>query len=106
MAPVRITDLSPAMLRELRSIARGYISDVTDYGYNALAFYARDRVIGALAQRGLIEATPDWSLTDAGRAVIEQHARPSSVENLLTRSARKASERRFSGEAISGWGAL
>lgn len=62
--------LSPAMLRELRSIEQGNVSDLMDYGLNALAFYARDRVIGALARRGLIAATPDWSLTDAGRAAI------------------------------------
>lgn len=62
--------LTPAMLRELRSIEHSGVGDLSDYCANALAFYARDRVIGALERRGLIEATPDWSLTDAGRAAI------------------------------------
>jgi hypothetical protein len=66
------TALSPAMVRELRSIARGDISDLLDYGQNSLAFYARDRVIGALERRGLVEANPDWSLTDLGRAALKQ----------------------------------
>lgn len=64
--------LTPAMLRELKSIQRGDISDVAEYGANALAFYARDRVIGALERRGLLVAAPDWSLTDAGRAAIQK----------------------------------
>jgi len=68
--------LTPAMLRELRSIERGQIGDLLDYGYNGLAFYARDRVIGALERRGLIAATPDWSITDAGRAAIEKATKP------------------------------
>lgn len=62
--------LTPAMVRELHAIERGDVGDLLDYGYNALAFYARDRVIGALERRGLIAATPDWTLTDAGRAAI------------------------------------
>lgn len=64
------TTLTPAMLRELRSINAGRVGDLDDYGLSALSFYARDRVIGALERRGLIAATPDWSLTDAGRAAI------------------------------------
>lgn len=64
--------LTPAMLRELRSIERGDVSDLLDYGTNALSFYARDRVIGALERRGLIAATPDWTLTDAGRAALAE----------------------------------
>lgn len=67
--------LTPAMLRELRSIERGDVGDLLDYGTNALAFYARDRVIGALERRGLIAATPDWSLTAAGRAAIAKATR-------------------------------
>jgi hypothetical protein len=59
------------MLRELRSIGHGDVGDLLDYGTNSLAFYARDRVIGALARRGLIEETPDWSLTNAGRAALK-----------------------------------
>jgi hypothetical protein len=39
-------------------------------------------------------------------AYDEQVERPSCVENLLTRSARKASARRFTGEPLSGFGAL
>jgi hypothetical protein len=62
--------LTPAMIRALRSIERGDVGDLSDYGLSALAFYARDRVIGALERRGLIEATPDWSVTEAGRAAI------------------------------------
>jgi hypothetical protein len=46
-----------------------------------------------------------WGFSEPESVVLAE-PRPSSVENLLTRSARKASERRFSGEAISGWGAL
>lgn len=65
------TKLTPAMERELRSIERGDVGDLLDYGHNALAFYARDRVIGALERRGLIEQTPDWSLTEAGRAALK-----------------------------------
>ena len=62
--------LTAAMVRELRSIERGDVGELLDYGQNALAFYARDRVIGALERRGLIVAAPDWSLTAAGRAAI------------------------------------
>lgn len=46
---------------------------------------------------------------DAEKAAREAKARakrPASVENLLVRSAFKASERRFSGESLSGFGAL
>lgn len=64
--------LTPTMVRELRAIERGDIGDLLDYGTNALAFYARDRVIGALERRGLIAATPDWSLTEAGRAALSK----------------------------------
>lgn len=70
MSKQTMTPLTAAMLRELRSIERGDVGDLLDYGTNALSFYARDRVIGALERRGLIEATPDWSITDAGRAAI------------------------------------
>lgn len=62
--------LTPAMLRELRSIERSGVGDLLDYGTNALAFYARDRVIGALERRGLIVNDGDWIATDAGRAAI------------------------------------
>jgi hypothetical protein len=60
------------MLRELNALHRtGCLSDFTDWGItNGLWFHARDRVIGALERRGLIEATPDWTLTDAGRVAI------------------------------------
>lgn len=72
MAEQMKVKLTPAMQRELRSIAHGEVSDLLDYGTNSLAFYARDRVIGALEKRGLIAATPDWSLTDAGQAALAQ----------------------------------
>lgn len=65
--------LSPAMLRELRSLHRtGQLSDPADFGAcGALWFHARDRVIGALARRGLIEdSAGDWAINDAGRAVL------------------------------------
>ena len=66
--------LSPAMLRELSALDRtGCLSDWTEWGgANHLWFHARDRVIGALERRGLIAATPDWSLTDAGRTTIQR----------------------------------
>lgn len=70
--------ITPAMLRELKSIATtGEPTDPIEWhGANALWFHARDRVIGALDRRGLIAATPDWTVTDAGRAAIAwAHAR-------------------------------
>lgn len=65
--------LSPAMLRELRSLHQsGELSAPAAFGNcGALWFHARDRVIGALQRRGLIEdAAGDWSINDAGRAAM------------------------------------
>lgn len=66
--------LSPAMLRELRYLNRwgGEPTGPEEWhGAGALWFRNRDRVIGALHQRGLIEPSADgWPLTDAGRAAI------------------------------------
>lgn len=63
--------LTPAMLRELRCFERwGEPCDISEYGARAIAFWSRDKVLEALDRRGLIEATPDWTLTDAGRAAI------------------------------------
>lgn len=66
--------LTPAMLRELKSIATtGEPTDPIEWhGAGALWFHARDRVIGALQRRGLIEATPDWTATVAGLAAIKK----------------------------------
>lgn len=61
--------LTPAMLRELRCIVRfGQPGELAEYGANELAFYARDKTIGALIRRGLIEDSEH--ATDAGRAAI------------------------------------
>lgn len=61
--------LTPAMLRELRCIVRyGQPGDLAEYGANALAFYARDKTIGALMRRGLIEDAEH--ATEAGEALI------------------------------------
>lgn len=64
--------LTAAMRRELESLAStGALTGWEDWNcMNGLWFHARDRVIGALARRGLIEATPDWTLTDSGRDAI------------------------------------
>lgn len=64
--------LTPAMLRELQSIARTGepTAPIEWHGAGALWFHARDRVIGALERRGLIEAAPDWTATEAGRAAL------------------------------------
>ena len=74
--------LTPAMRRELRSIARdGNPSDPYDWTHapEGLWFHARDRVIGALIRRGLIGAEETMSgyvLTDAGRAVLQAIGEP------------------------------
>lgn len=63
--------LTNAMLRELRCIHRwGEPCDISEYGARSIAFWSRDKVLGALERRGLIAATPDWTLTHAGRAAI------------------------------------
>lgn len=62
--------LSPAMLRELRHIARyGEPCDLAEFhGANHLAFHARERVLSALIRRGMIADAE--TITDAGRAAI------------------------------------
>lgn len=69
--------LTPAMIRELRSMERdGNPSDPYDWQHapEGLWFHARDRVIGALLKRELIWEDPKlsgYSLTDAGRAALD-----------------------------------
>lgn len=64
--------LTPTMRAELRNIDRhGTFRELDDYGMTALAFYARDRVLGALLKRGLIVPTVDgYETTEAGRAAL------------------------------------
>jgi len=64
--------LTPAMNRELRSIAStGEPTDPIEWhASNALWFHARDKVIGALKRRGLV--TDNLELTDAGRDAINE----------------------------------
>jgi hypothetical protein len=65
--------MTPAQLRELRALATtGEPTDLYEWhAANSLGFYARDRVLGALLRRELIEDTPSgFVLTDAGRAVL------------------------------------
>lgn len=63
--------LTEAMRRELRALQQtGDISDICQYGNRSIAFWSRDKVLGALERRGLIAAIPDWTITDAGRAAI------------------------------------
>ena len=71
-----LSQVTPAMLRELKSIVLyGSPTDVIEWhGAGALWFHARDRVIGALERRGLIVAVPDWTATDAGRSVLARVA--------------------------------
>lgn len=66
--------LTPAMLRELRHIARyGEPCDLFEFhGANHLAFHAREKVLTALIRRGLIADAE--SVTDAGRAAIAKAA--------------------------------
>ena len=70
------TQLTKAMIRELRSIERdGNPSDPYDWTHapEGLWFRARDRVLGALLRRGLIWEDPKlagYSLTDAGKAAL------------------------------------
>jgi hypothetical protein len=70
--------LTPAMLRELRSIEHdGNPSDPYDWSHapESLWFHARDKVLGALLTRGLIYEPNNmsgYSLTDAGRAALAE----------------------------------
>ena len=67
--------LTPAMIRELRSMAHdGNPTDPAEWhGANALWFHARDKVIGALLRRELIcddGAHSGYMLTPAGNAAL------------------------------------
>ena len=66
-------NLTPAMKRELYSIHRlGRPTDPDEWhAAGPLWFHARDRVLGALLRRGLIEDKGDYQLTDAGRAALQ-----------------------------------
>lgn len=66
--------LTPAMNRELRSIAAtGEPTDPIEWhAANGLWFHARDRVLGALKRRGLV--TDDLVLTDDGMAALNEPA--------------------------------
>lgn len=71
-------NLTPAMKRELRSIAwDGNPSDPYDWQHapESLWFHARDRVIGALLRRGLIEDKNGYRLTEAGQTIIKEIGR-------------------------------
>ena len=62
--------LTPAMRRELAHVARyGQPGDLADYGVNALAFYAREKTITALIDRGLLADAE--TVTEAGRAWLQ-----------------------------------
>jgi hypothetical protein len=66
--------LTAAMVRELRSIARdGNPSDPVEWHHapESLWFHARDRVIGALKNRGLVEDRDGLQVTDAGRLALQ-----------------------------------
>lgn len=60
-----------AQLRALREIDRypGNPPEMDGYGDNALAWYAREKVLGALIRKGLI-VSGEWALTAAGRAAL------------------------------------
>lgn len=63
--------LTKAMIRELRSIESGGITDPFDWQHaGALWFHARDRVLGALLRRGLIVAEADYRITEAGKEAL------------------------------------
>lgn len=67
--------LTPAMLRELRSISRtGEPSDPLEWHHaQALWFHAREKVLTALVARGLINGdSGDYVLTDAGVAALQE----------------------------------
>lgn len=67
--------MTPAMIRELKSIAwDGNPSDPVDWQHapESLWFHARDRVIGALLKRGLIEDKNGYTITEAGKAALRE----------------------------------
>lgn len=68
--------LTKAMIRELRAIElHGEPADPFEWSHapGGLWFWARDKVLGALLDRGLVieeNATGAWRLTDAGKAAL------------------------------------
>jgi hypothetical protein len=67
--------LSKAMIRELQSISNtGEPTDPYQWAHapGVLWFYARDKVLGALLSRGLIEDAGmcSFRITDKGRCVL------------------------------------
>jgi hypothetical protein len=66
------TAISPAMIRELRSIeTRGEPTDPYDWHHaGSLWFHAREKVLGALLRRGLIVAEAEYRVTAEGRKYI------------------------------------
>ena len=76
MSNVTAHRLTGAMKRELRSLAMtGEVGDLRDYRSSALAFYAREKTLGALLRRDLIaSACGGFMLTDAGRSALVKGA--------------------------------
>lgn len=61
--------LTPTMRAELAHIAKyGIFRGMDCYSFGPLAFYAREKVLTALINRGLIADAE--TITDAGRAVL------------------------------------
>lgn len=71
-----MTKLTPAMRRELNAIARhGEPADPYEWSHapGGLWFWARDKVLGALLDRGLVledNGSGAWRLTDAGKRAL------------------------------------
>jgi hypothetical protein len=65
--------ITPTMRRELQCIAKhGTFCELDDYGFSPLAFYARERVLTGLLNRGMIVPTVDgFDVTDAGRKALQ-----------------------------------
>jgi hypothetical protein len=67
---VNTRPLTRTMVAELRHIGQhGTFRELDDYGFSALAFYARDKVHSALIARGLIADAE--TITDAGREALK-----------------------------------
>jgi hypothetical protein len=72
MSAARFKPLTATMLAELRCIDRfGTFRELDDYSRGPLAFYAREKVLTALMDRGFIADAE--TITDAGRAAIAKH---------------------------------
>lgn len=72
--------LTPAMRRELHAIKEhGEPADPYEWSHapGGLWFWAREKVLGALIGRGLIEedASGVWHLTEAGKAAYDSSSR-------------------------------